>query len=348
MTKLRMYPVALAVLLTVGCGGSGGGNGAPPEEDGGDATTRQTIDSEDGATPLTLDSGRLAEKQAMLREQEDFNEAMNSYWTVSGVLFLFGDIEESLQNVPGEPDGSLVEVPDIPVNGTINCTNSGGTAAVEGSGEESSGGYRILFDSCRVDTSAHGSFVLSGSYLVDWSESEDTVDLLVTQHFDITGQQLNSEGQTRDIQVKGSLVSSTTKLWKPDPASTLEEPKPDILVGFDANIQWPVLEVFIGSDYFALRDSEFNFVETEGEVSFGWNVDLISSVMGGAISFTTPVEMVVTEGDSCASYGHLLLEGDGKIEARYGVTSGRRTGMELLINDSEVIFLESCGVLLPI
>ncbi|MDO3722654.1 hypothetical protein QVZ43_13085 [Marinobacter sp. chi1] len=333
MIKIGLPPVMLATLLVVGCGGGGDNR---PDESGAQST------------PLTLDADGLADKQVALREQGDFDAAMESYWAVSGILFLFGDIEESLQGVSGEPDGSLVEVPDIPPGGTVACANSGGTAVIESSALESGGSYRILFDNCRVNTASHGSYILDGSYLANWSESQDKTDSSIIQNYDITGTQLGAEGQSRDIRVKGSLISKIRELWEPDPESTPNEPRENILVGFDVSIQWPVLEVFVGDDYFAMRDSEFDYVQTAGEVSFGWNVDLISSVLGGSVSFTTPRKVVLADGDECPRYGHLVLESDGKIEMRYGMSSGRGTGMEVLVNDSDVIYLNSCSAILSL
>ncbi|QSP93463.1 hypothetical protein LPB19_09505 [Marinobacter salinisoli] len=310
MAKPGLYPMALAALMVMGCGGGGGGG------NDGASTQNQTVQT---STPLTLDTSGLADQKVALREESDFSVTMETYSVVSSIVVLFEDIESSLSAQSTDA-------------GAVACANPEGGVTYSESGDQARGSYQYSFDNCRVDTSSYGTYVLNGIQSGSYTVSSTGSEIDITLQFDLSGQQLNSEGESRDFKVYGSLVNES------DYRSETQ---------VDVSVYWPALEVIVGDDYFALRDSYYDYLEIDGQIWLAWNADVISSVQGGSLSFTTPSTLIRGEGESCPSDGHLMLEGDGTLEIRYGASSGRGVGVEVLLNGSEVAYVDSCSSYLP-
>ena len=307
--RVKFSSVAMVALLMAGCGGGGGG-------EGNDASTNQ----------LTLDAQGYGDKQAALRVQGDFEDAIEAYSAIDGVVTLIEDVESSL----GSSGGTTVAAASTSTEPALTCANAEGVVTIDQTVTSGSERYIYTFVNCRVETYFHGVLLLNGEYRSDVTASGDGSSAKIVEAIDIAGQNLDT-GDALAI-----VGSQTTTLRASSETS------------FTLTTTSPSMEYRLGDEYVATRNSEFSVSQTAETITLRMTTDLVSSALNGYVSLSTPTPIEGITTADCPIRGHILLEGDGRVEARYGESAGRGYGLEVLVNGSDVSYQDTCGAALPL
>ncbi|MDK9558978.1 hypothetical protein QQF73_15190 [Marinobacter sp. M216] len=297
-------------VATVLITGCGGGGG------GGSASS---------PTQLSLDTQGYGDKKASLRVQGDFQDATAAYSDINGVVSLVEDVEVSLQ----APSGGTA-VATAAAEPEYSCANADGVVNVQQTVGSTSESYVFTFSNCQVQTFSHGLLLLNGEYRTDVTASSSGSSATVVERIDISGQKLDS-GEA--LAILGSQTSTISVTNESDYTVTTVSPS---------------MEYRLGSEYVATRDSEFKVVQSGDVITLSMTADLVSSALAGYVSYSTPIPLEVVLTEDCPTRGHILLEGDGTVEARYGQSTARGFGLEVLVNGSEVSYQDTCGTALPL
>ncbi|MBW4936130.1 hypothetical protein [Marinobacter sp. F4206] len=309
ITSVKFLSMAVATVLITGCGGGGGGG--------------STASS---SAQLSLDTQGYGGKKASLRVQGDLEDATTAYSDINGVISLVEDVEVSLQS----PSGDTAVATAAAAEPEYSCVNPDGVVDVQQTIGSTSENYVFTLSNCQVQTFNHGVLLLNGEYRLEATASGDGSSGTVAQRIDISGQELDSGA---DLAILGSQTATIRATSDSNYSITTVSPS---------------MEYRLGNEYVATRNSEFVVSQSVDIYTLSMSTDLVSSALGGYVSFSTPtpIEVVLTE--DCPIRGHVLLEGDGTVEARYGQSTGRGFGLEVLVNGSEVSYEDTCVAALPL
>lgn len=309
MKNIKFLSMAVATALITGCGGGGGGGG-----------------SASSPTQLSLDTQGFGDKQASLRVQGDFEDATAAYSDINDVVSLVEDVEVSLQ----APSGGTAVATAAAAEPEYICANPDGVVNVQQTVGSTSESYVFTFSNCQVQTFNHGLLLLNGEYRTDVTASSGGSSATVVERIDISGQKLDSGDA---LAILGSQTSTLNVSNDTDYTITTVSPS---------------MEYRLGSEYVATRDSEFRVSQSGDVITLSMTTDLVSSALAGYVSYSTPTPLEVVLTEDCPIRGHILLEGDGTVEARYGQSTGRGFGLEVLVNGSEVSYQDTCSAALPL
>ncbi|MBW0149089.1 hypothetical protein [Marinobacter arenosus] len=309
MAGVKYFSMAVATVLITGCGGGGGGGG-----------------SASSPTQLSLDTQGFGDKKASLRVQSDFEDATAAYSDINDVVSLVEDVETSLL----APSGGTAVATAAAAEPEYSCANADGVVNVQQSVGATSESYVFTFSKCQVQTFSHGLLQLNGEYRSDLTASSGGSSATVVDRINISGQKLDT-GEA--LAILGSQTSTISVTNESD---------------FTVTTKSPSMEYRLGSDYVATRDSEFKVSQSGDVITLSMTADLVSSALAGYVSYSTPIPLEVMLTEDCPIRGHILLEGDGTVEARYGQSTGRGFGLEVLVNGSEVSYQNTCGAALPL
>jgi len=270
-------------------------------------------------TPLKLDPGNYAGSPVAVRQSADFDAASRAYTAALGmqswledVAYLIGEYNAGWNYGEVTPEHCLEENGNLVIRTRFSDTRE----FVE---------YR--FENCLV--AGYGEPLrLSGRYVYDgtFNPAAASTRFEITETIDIRGS-LGVEQQP--LAIVGTTFAE----------GTVRDSR-----NYSFVLSSPALEYLIGDDYLALQEVRIGTSEKGDQYSLDMQSKLISSTMGGYLNLSTPVVIEEREGEPCPDKGHMVVSGDGTVEARYGESSGRGHGLEILLNGSEVEYRDTCYV----
>lgn len=267
--------------------------------------------------PLQVDPKGYGSTPVAVRQTTDFEAASLAYsdtldmqdW-IDDIAFLIDDYNYGWGNDEVTPEHCLEE------NGNLIITEEF---------SETRDFYEYRFEDCLVP--GYGEPLrLDGRYVYDETFNSDGTRFQSKETFDIRGT-LGLDLQPVAI-VGTMLAEGTFRDWD----------------DYSFIVSSPAMEYLIGSDYLALQGTRIRITEKPDLFTVDMQSKLVSSAMGGYLTLSTPVTLEEREYDNCPMKGHVVVSGDGKIEARYGETTARGHGLEILLNGSEVEYFDSCDV----
>lgn len=167
---------------------------------------------------------------------------------------------------------------------------------------------------------------LNGTYVYDETSNPDGTRFQSQETFDIRGE---LEDRSQQIAITGSMRAEAS--FQPNDDGTYI-------------VSTPRMEYLIGDVYLALQGSRIQVSERGDLDRIDMQAKLISSALGGYLNLSTPTAIEELYYENCPRKGHVVVSGDGKIEARYGESAGRGYGLEILLNGSQVEYSDTCDI----
>lgn len=185
--------------------------------------------------------------------------------------------------------------------------------------------YEYRLDNCLVPGSEE-PLRLNGTYVYDETSNSDGTRFQSKETFDIRGEFENSN---RQVAITGSMLAEASFQSNDDGTYVVSTPR---------------MEYLIGEDYLALQGNRIQITERGDLDTIEMQTKLISSAMGGYLNLSTPTALEELSYQNCPRKGHVVVSGDGKIEARYGESTGRGPGLEILLNGSQAEYSDTCDI----
>ncbi|MBK1885622.1 hypothetical protein [Marinobacter sp. DY40_1A1] len=297
--------LALAISGTlVGCGGSGGGSG-------------EGASDSPATAPLQVDPKNYDGTPVSFRKSSDFVVASAAYSDTLDMQDWLADVEYQLEQYRyGAGYGDTT---------AEHCLEENGNLFVREEYSDTREYIEYEFVNCLVPGYAE-PLRLNGTLVYDETSNAAGTRFQSKETFDIRGK---FETDNRPLAIVGSMNLD---------ASFLDENNATF------SISSPAMEYLIGDQYLALQGMRMRGTEKGELFTIDLQAKLISSGMGGYLNLSTPTAVEEFEYESCPRKGHVVVSGDGKIEARYGTSTGRGHGIEILLNGSEVEYSDSCDV----
>jgi len=297
--------LALAISGTlVGCGGSGGGRG-------------ESASDSPATAPLQVDPKNYGGTPVSVRKNSDFEVAGAAYSDTLDMQDWLADVEYQLEQYRysgGYGDTSAE-----------HCLEENGNLFIKEESSDTREYIKYEFVDCLVP-GYDEPLRLNGTYVYDETSNTAGTRFQNKETFDIRGK---FETDNRALAIVGSMNS-------------------DVNFADENNVTFsfssPAMEYLIGDQYLALQGMRMRGSEKGDLFTIDMQAKLISSDMGGYLNLSTPTAIEELEYENCPRKGHVVVSGDGKIEARYGTSTGRGHGIEILLNGSEVEYSDSCDV----
>ena len=262
---------------------------------------------------LVLDSRGFGLHSAAIRNFADFDIAGAEYQELQRVQLIIADILDAAEHQGGY--GGF-------------CSERAGTLVVR---EQQGFGYERLiyeFMGCLADTRDYGVIRLYGDYRITLRSGSGGSTTTITEQFDIYGTVVASGAP---LALVGSQELRASEGGYGSASGSL---------------QVPALEFVVDQHYVALRDMHYALSDSGGIRKSSLRGDLVSSVLTGFVRYSTPTPLQFSNSGGCPAAGHLRLRADGTLDARYGTTSARGYGLELLLNGSAVRYQSHCESLI--
>ena len=258
--------------------------------------------------PLQLDENNYGEMPMVIREMDDFEK-------IGAVFQDIIDIQDQANEII-----SIIDNPHHYNSNSEYCSEDNNNLVIEDTYSGNNQRSEYLFENCLVpDFSEH--LRLSGTYTISVSVNDAQTQAEATETYDLHGRIGDDP-----ITILGSASTEATFNGWNDYAAT---------------ISIPALEYQLGEEYAALQGMRIRLSSESSTYTSSSEARLIASHLNGYVDLTTPVQITGSHDADCPDKGHVIAQADGKIETRYGATTGRG-GMEILLNDSEAQFSESC------
>ncbi|MCH8497214.1 MAG: hypothetical protein LAT63_01935 [Marinobacter sp.] len=260
-------------------------------------------------TPLVLDSRGFGQYPSAIRAFGDFDIAGAEYQELQQIQLLLTDILDAAEHQSGY--GGF-------------CSEAAGTVVVR---EQQGIGYeRVIYEfmGCLADTRDFGVIRLYGDYRVTLRSGSAVGSTAITERFDIYGSVVASGAP---LALVGSQELRASEGGHGSASGSL---------------QVAALEFVVDQHYVALRDMHYAVSDSGGVRQSSLRGDLVSSALAGFVRYSTPTPLRFTHSGGCPTSGHLRLRADGTLDARYGASSARGYGLELLLNGSAVRYQTHC------
>ncbi|WP_417521829.1 hypothetical protein [Marinobacter sp.] len=297
--------LALAISVTlIGCGGSGGESG-------------ESASDSPATAPLQVDPKNYGGTPVSVRKTSDFEVASAAYSDTLEMQDWLADVEYQLEQYRygGGYGDTTAE----------HCLEENGNLFIKEQSSDTREYIKYEFIDCLVPGYDEPLWV-NGTYVYDETSNTDGTHFQSKETFDIRGK---FEIDNRPLAIVGSMNSD---------ASFPDENNATF------SLSSPAMEYLIGDQYLALQGMRMRGAEKDELFTIDMQAKLISSDMGGYLNLSTPTALEELEYEDCPRKGHVVVSGDGKIEARYGASTGRGHGIEILLNGSEVEYADSCDV----
>lgn len=205
-----------------------------------------------------------------------------------------------------------------------HCLEENGNLIINEEFSETREFYKYQLVDCLVPGSGE-PLRLNGTYVYDGTSNRDRSGFQSKETFNIRGE---FERDSRPVAIVGSMHAEASFRDNDDGTYV---------------VSTPAMEYLIGDDYLALQGTRIRVTENGDLDTIDMQAKLISSATGGYLNLSTPIALEESAYENCPNKGHVVVSGDGKIEARYGQSAGRGYGLEILLNGSQVEYSDSCS-----
>ncbi|HET8849494.1 MAG TPA: hypothetical protein VFM78_06375 [Marinobacter sp.] len=277
--------------------------------------------------PLTLDPQGYANRAAVIRSLSDFESVDRTYEDMAAVYRLLDEAEAALMALAEAPPTGDDSESDVNL-GQRACDEDRNNLLIQRT-ELADGGFiaQFDFDDCRL-TIESGELELTG--FIQLERRVSGTDLQISESYGLTGSVFPGGAE---LGLNGTLSASVNATG--DDTLTIA-------------VKSRTLEFLYGSRYAAFRDADILVQQTGEQVTLDVSTQLIGSFLQGYLNLSTPETVTGDLSGSCPERGHLRAVGDGTLDLRFGTSTARGTGSELLVNGSDVEFSDSCPSVLPV
>lgn len=267
--------------------------------------------------PLQVDPQNFGSSPVVVRQTTDFEAASSAF---SDTLDLQDWIEDIAYLIDDYNYGW-----GYSETTAEHCLEENGNLIIKEEYSETREFYEYRFMDCLVP--GYGEPLrLNGTYVYDETFNRDYTRFESKETFDIRG---TMGTEALPVAIVGTLRSEGNfQDWD----------------DYSFVVATPAMEYLIGDDYLAMQGTRIRIAEKGGVFTVDMQSKLISSAMSGYLNLSTPTPIEERENESCPDKGHVVVSGDGKVEARYGQSTGRGTGLEILLNGSEVEYSDRCDI----
>ncbi|MEC7814936.1 MAG: hypothetical protein VX939_01585 [Pseudomonadota bacterium] len=275
--------------------------------------------------PLTLDPAGYANQPAVIRSLADIESVDRTYADMAAVYRVLEEAEVALvalaEAPPADPDDPDSDLPPG------DCNEANDNLMIQRT-ELADGGFVAQYDfgDCRLEV-ASGELQLSGFVQLERRVNGGSVQ--ISESYGLSGTVFPGGAE---LGLSGSLSATVS-------ASSENS--------LSVSLNTRALEFLYGNRYAAFRDAQINLLQTGDVVSLDVSAQLIGSFLQGYLSLATSETVQGDATGACPDRGHLSIEGEGTLDVRFGASTARGTGSELLVNGSEVEFSDTCPSVLP-